>query len=96
MSTGARITDVTLKSISTNVESIVNSLGYQINTSDALAKEWKENISTLDSFIKTLKSWKRTITVGLCLITLGAITTTILSDTIKTIAALSHQIVGLD
>ena len=50
----AIITDVALKSICTNVESITNSLGSEIKKSEELAKEWKINIVNFDKFIKSL------------------------------------------
>jgi hypothetical protein len=66
------MTDVVMKSITANVESIADSLGKQVNKSDELAKEWKSNISNLDTFIKGLSTWKRVIGYTACLLTIGA------------------------
>jgi hypothetical protein len=59
------MTDVVMKSIT-------DSLGKQVNKSDDLAKEWKSNISNLDTFIKGLSAWKRVIGYTACLLTIGA------------------------
>lgn len=59
------MTDVVMKSIT-------DSLGKQVNKSDELAKEWKSNISNLDTFIKGLSAWKRVIGYTACLLTIGA------------------------
>lgn len=59
LSIESRITDVALKSICINIETIANNIGSQIHKSDDLAKEWKDNVSNLDKFIKSVTSCTR-------------------------------------
>ena len=52
LSIKTRITEVALKSIWTNVESIASSVGFQIDKGDGLVREWKHNITLVGQFMK--------------------------------------------
>jgi|SRR5271156_691355 len=70
--TEVKLVDATIKSVSASLDTISNALGTEIKKSDELAKEWKKNINSLDIFIKSLSSWKKTFGWSVCLLTVLA------------------------
>lgn len=70
ISKAALLTNTVLKGFVTNIKEVGDKFNIQITESLELAKQWGAHIALLDQYIKSLCSWKRTLTYTFCLITI--------------------------
>jgi hypothetical protein len=68
------MTNTVVRATVAHIEEISTRLGANIQKSTELAEEWKQHISALDSYIKSLSTlpWKKILKYTACLLTIGA------------------------
>lgn len=68
------LADLTVKTISGNLDEVNDRLNLQIKKSEELAKEWTEQIKKLEAYTESLKTiqWKKMLTYSICTLTVLA------------------------